>query len=199
MRIFKAQYKLPLSEAFKMPSQPHLMIKADLERAGNAYKTEEGTTHFHAQRHNFATALSITAKTTKTAQNLMRHSDPRLTLIVYTHGVAEHERSAVEALPDLLKPANTESQKATGTDGIDVTEVDSNYAIYLAKLGTDNGNQPELTGNIENQKTSLVPPKTGLSAQKLISPIGFEPITFGFGGQHSIQLSYGDYSIVFKV
>ncbi|MBW8015745.1 MAG: hypothetical protein FVQ82_06125 [Planctomycetes bacterium] len=61
-----------------------------------------------------------------------------------THGVAEHERSAVEALPDLLKPANTESQKATGTDGIDVTEVDSNYAIYLAKLGTENGNQPEL-------------------------------------------------------
>jgi integrase len=186
------KHKLPLSKAFNMPSQPHLMIKADLERAGIAYKTEEGTAHFHAQRHNFATALSITAKTTKTAQNLMRHSDPRLTLNVYTHGVAEHERSAVEALPDLLKPANKESQKATGTDGIDVTEADSNYAIYLAKLGTDNGNQPEPTGIIENQNTSLIPPKTDFSAQKRLSPSGFEPLTFGFGGQHSIQLSYGD-------
>ena len=50
------KHKFPNNNAFKIPAQPHLMIKADLARAGIPYKTEEGTAHFHAQRHNFATA-----------------------------------------------------------------------------------------------------------------------------------------------
>ena len=180
-------HKLPTSKAFNVPAQPHLMIKADLERAGIPYKTEEGTAHFHAQRHNFATALSIAAKTTKTAQSLMRHSDPRLTLNVYTHGVAEHERSAVEALPDLLEPINDEKQRATGTDGEVVTQGDSDFAICLAKSGTKNQKQSESTGNLKKEETSLLSQKQGYLPQTPTSPVRLERTTFGFGGQHSIH------------
>ena len=107
------KHRLSASRVFNMPAQPHLMIKADLERAGILYKTEAGIAHFHAQRHNFATALDMAAMSAKTAQTLMRHSDPRLTLNIYTHGVAAQERAAIEALPNLSTPSKG---KATGTD-----------------------------------------------------------------------------------
>ncbi len=179
--------KLPHTTALSVPRQPHLMIKADIERAGIEYKTEEGTAHFHAQRHNFATALDISAKTAKTAQSLMRHSDPRLTMNIYTHGIAEQERAAIEALPELVG-FDEEAQQATGTDDVPV----DCFAICSAKSGAINQNQPQSTGKIQKTETPLVNSQTAFSTKKSTSPVRLERTTFGFGGQHSIQLSYGD-------
>ena len=119
-----------------------------------------------------------------------------MTLNFYTHGVAEHERDAVEALPDLMKPITEEKQKATGTDGEVVTHDDSDFAICLAKSGTKNQKQPESTGNLNKEETSISNQKQGYSPQKQISPVRLERTTSGSGGQRSIQLSYGDKSFI---
>jgi hypothetical protein len=84
---------------------------------GIVFSTRDvGVSHFHALRHGFATALSHSVKNVKTTQTLMRHSDPRLTLNIYTHGVMEHERAAIDNLPDLTQSPETQTMKKTGTD-----------------------------------------------------------------------------------
>ena len=61
----------------------------------------------------------------------MRHSDPRLTSNIYTHGVAELERAAIEALPNLFEQVE---KKSTGTDNQPFEVVAKNHsAIHSAK------------------------------------------------------------------
>ena len=133
--------KLPTAVAFTVPAKAYLMIKADLERVGIPYKTDEGTAYFHAQRHNFATALSVSAASVKTAQDLLRHSDPRLTLGIYTHGIPEHERAAVESLPNLIEQLAIK----TGTDGKNVfdTSLDKRCVFGRTSLDCSGLNAPK--------------------------------------------------------
>ena len=179
------QYALPKSLAFNVPAQPHLMIKYDLKKAGIKYKTDEGTAYFHSLRHNFATALDLAAKSAKTMQSLMRHSDPRLTLNIYTHGVAEHERAAIEALPDLFEPMK---KVKTGTDNIPVDCVsEKSSAIYSANLlpkDCSTFQNIAKEGKIENLDNTS---KTTISNQNQLSPVRLERTTSGSGGQRSIH------------
>ena len=89
--------------------------------------------HIFSLRHIYSTALSATSASVKTHQSLTRHSDPRLTLNVYTHGVPEQERAAIESLPDLNMP---QEQRMTGTDDSPVDCISKDHsassAIYSA-------------------------------------------------------------------
>jgi integrase len=53
---------------------------------------------FHAFRHASATALDRLGVPLKTRQERMGHSDPKLTLRVYTHAVSGDDRAAAEGL-----------------------------------------------------------------------------------------------------
>ncbi len=70
--------------------------------------TDEGELDFHSLRHSYATLLVNGGTDVKTAQSLLRHSTPYLTLNVYSHTLRKSEQSAVDSLPsfDLEKRIN---------------------------------------------------------------------------------------------
>jgi len=58
---------------------------------------------FHGLRHTFITNLRDAGVDPKTAQKLARHSDIRLTMIIYTHVKDKTEVDAINLLPGLPK------------------------------------------------------------------------------------------------
>ncbi len=71
---------------------------------------------FHSPRVSFITALVNGGASVKVAQELARHSDPKLTLNVYTTLGIHDAASALEALPDPdRQPVPAEPKRAVGT------------------------------------------------------------------------------------
>src|SRR5262249_18562869 len=74
----------------------------------------------HALRHSYVSALAKSNAPVKIIQTLARHSTPTLTLGVYAHVGLFDQSAALDALPDLTRPARY-SQPAvlarTGTEG----------------------------------------------------------------------------------
>jgi len=81
----------------KWRESPALMLRMDLKAAGVPYCIEGPAGNefadFHALRHTFVTSLAASGTGAKELQTLARHSDPRITLGVYSHvrdaGLAE--------------------------------------------------------------------------------------------------------------
>jgi len=59
---------------------------------------------FHAFRHFHSTMLLELGAAPQVAQAQMRHSDPRITLEVYSHVIGESHRIAVDKVAELLDP-----------------------------------------------------------------------------------------------
>ncbi len=66
---------------------------------------------FHALRASYITLLVMSGISVKTAQELARHSDPKLTMNVYTRLGVHDLASALNALPD-LGGGNPEEQRS---------------------------------------------------------------------------------------
>jgi site-specific recombinase XerC len=119
-----------------LPEKTGAMLKADLARTGIA--ADDGTgrvVDMHSLRHGYITALARSGVSIKTLQTLARHSDPKLTLNVYSHLSVSDAAAALDALPDLTGDGpESEPRAMTGTDGR-VTPISEPFAHYLPTGG----------------------------------------------------------------
>ena len=193
--------KTPDASAFRIPNcNTSRMIQRDLEDARRQWidsakdnsaehrrraesdflkvETAEGKIVFHSLRHTFSTLLALSGVHPKVAQKLMRHSDPRLTMNIYTHLPSDQERAGVNALPDLRK----QPAVMTGTDPFCVDAVGSQqigdgkrhaYITHpsasncgkLHKTAQNGGGVLNAIGENQNAKNALEGQETHVSEQ----------------------------------
>ena len=102
------------------------IIRVDLKAAGIPYTDESGNVFdFHALRHQFISNLAAAGVHPKTAQELARHSDIKLTMNRYTHVLRGELDKAIDLLPDYSAEQARQSAEAvkTGTNSLPVNAV----------------------------------------------------------------------------
>jgi integrase len=100
----KATGRSGVDTVFRVPVELVKILKRDLKLAGIPYRDDQGRTQdVHALRHTTATFLSRAKVPPAVAQRIMRHSDIKLTLEVYTDVQQLDEAQALVALPALAR------------------------------------------------------------------------------------------------
>ena len=166
----------------KIPSMK--VFKKDLERAGIDFLDKMGRRiDFHCLRKTFGTLLSKSGVAPRTAMQLMRHTDMRLTMNVYTDPTLLNTVGAIESLPDLngtLRDSNIALK--TGTDDTPLNVMDSGLKKVLSKsssCGVVLGHNQAKTDRDKNFADGLeaneMVPRTGFEPARDILPLGPEP------------------------
>ncbi len=121
LRAFRPADALDTDKVFNVPSLK--IFKSDLKRAGIPYKDARGNRRdFHSLRKLFGTLLQVQGTAPRVAQEMMRHSDRKLTDQIYTDIRLLPKKAAIDTLPDFLgvhKFANTNpAQRGISRDGV---------------------------------------------------------------------------------
>ncbi len=115
------------------------MLARDLDAAGITYETDAGILDFHALRGTFATMLSKSGVSPKAAQELMRHSDIRLTMQTYTSLQVRDVADSLTKLPPIPWTMTT-TLAATGTESAHAETM----TTPLAKTSLVSGSRSEM-------------------------------------------------------
>lgn len=120
--------------------KPVAILKRDLRAAGVPYEFEgehgKQFADFHALRHSFVSALARAGVGPKELQELARHTDPRLTLGLYTHSSQQQLAGAVSRLP--LPGAKTDPLEAMSRDQL-LVALRASLALAEVFLGASGG------------------------------------------------------------
>jgi integrase len=120
---WRVEGRAPSALLYLIPKDLIKRFNADCTRAGIAKRDERGrTVDIHALRTTFGTWLARSGVAPRTAQALMRHSDIKLTMSVYTDPKLLDTAAAVAGLPSVA-PVHSVTPGVTPTPGVSgVTE-----------------------------------------------------------------------------
>ena len=155
--------------AYTLPRLDRMtQFRKDLEAAGVPFLDEEGRrADFHAFRHTFATRLQVHGVGQRSAMDLMRHADPRLTAKVYTDSRALPLAESVQKLPSIFRHASPVASPILFREGPEVSATVQNaHASEFAQVVVGEGKVPDC------------PPLSAISRDGLMAPVvGLEPTT----------------------
>ena len=179
---------------FNVPASLLRVLNRDLAAADIPKTDERGrAVDVHAMRMTLATMLSKAGVAPRTAQEIMRHSDIRLTMEVYTDAKLLNVSGALDALPKLSPNEPSDNQpaamRATGTDRkadplfpplfppntAQAGQSESSAVILAGNFGSETRDR-EKTGKSPNPKEKALSDEESDGASS-VGMTGFEPAT----------------------
>lgn len=111
---------------FSQHPHPDRLIRKDMAAAGIPRIDDMGRKlDFHALRYTFATKLAASGTPMRSAQELLRHSDPRLTANIYTDPTQLPTFDAVASLPWQASPKLSARPESEVRNGFNHTAIDT--------------------------------------------------------------------------
>ena len=180
-------------EAKNDPTEYRRRVESDFLKI----KTDKGKIDFHSLRHSFATFLVENGADIKTAQSLLRHSTPAMTLGIYSHSRDENLTAAVDNLPDFEQ---RQVAVKTGTDDFSVDAIAENRGDITtpkntpnqpAKHGKNRHKSAQLRGQNQTCWNNVKCNETPISRHSTEqAAVGFEPTNNGFANRRLRPLGY---------
>jgi len=142
----------------------------------------------HSLRHTYITMLVKGGVSAKVVQTLARHSTITLTMDRYAHLEVLDQRGALDVLPALGIPEESEALRGTGTEG--ASEIRTAFRTGAGCFSVHKGAQ---MGRFAECSEMAHPHQKMREIQNLhlVRPARFERAACGLGNRRSILLSYG--------